>query len=335
MKIDCARDPAIFETLQQEWNELLTRCATNTPFQRAEFQRVWWKHLGRGDLCVLVMRHDDNTLAAIAPVFVDPEGGGTVRWVGGEEIADYLDVIAPTDIMAQAARHLWTWLHSPEAPTWSQMILSNMPQWTNTAHELKSLAETAGHGAEVTPIDVCPVIELPNSFEAYLEQIDSKQRREIKRKLRRAEGGDISVNWYVADANRDIAAETEAFITLMASASAQKEAFLTPHIRQTFAELFAVMMNAGLLQLAFFEVEGKKVAAYAQFDYANRVWVYNSGINADDAGGLSPGWVLLAKLIERAINNGRAAYDFMQGNEDYKYRFGGQDTAVYRLAVQR
>jgi len=43
----------------------------------------------------------------------------------------------------------------------------------------------------------------------------------------------------------------------------------------------------------------------------------------------------LAKLIEHAIQNNRAVYDFMQGNEIYKYRFGGKDTGVWRVTVVR
>ena len=44
---------------------------------------------------------------------------------------------------------------------------------------------------------------------------------------------------------------------------------------------------------------------------------------------LSPGWVLLAQLIQKAIAEGRSPFDFLQGNEDYKHRFGGVDEAVY------
>lgn len=334
MQIECHRDATIFESIAHEWNALASSSLTNTPFQRAEFQNVWWRHLGEGQLCVLTMRESPGgKLAAVAPVFVD--GGGVVRWVGGEEIADYLDVIAPAEAMEAALAAAWQWLNSADAPTWSRIILSNIPGWTPTPQRLKALAAGAGLPAEVKQIDVCPVVQLPATFDDYLNQVGSKQRREIRRKLRRSESGEIPVEWYIVDSSRDISAETESFLELMAAASPEKAAFLTPAMRKTFRELFPVMQQAGLLQLAFLEVGGAKAAAYAQFDYADRVWVYNSGINAEDVGALSPGWVLLARLIEHAIAQGRKVYDFMQGGEDYKYRFGGKDTAVFRLTVSR
>lgn len=335
MQIECYRDASVFEKLSSEWNELVSRSLTNTPFQRAEFQAAWWRHFGSGELCVLTMGDDspEGNLVAIAPMFVDSDG--TARWVGGEEIADYLDVIAPAELMEAAARAAWQWLNSPEAPKWRKLIFSNIPGWTPTPQTLASLAVADGLKAEVTQIDVSPVVNLPNTFEAYLKQLDSKQRHEINRKLRKAQGSEDPVTWYIVDSTRDILAETEAFMALMETASENKAAFLTSKMRDAFRDIFAVTQKEGLLQLAFLELSGKKAAAYAQFDYNNRIWVYNSGINPETAGTLSPGWVLLARLIEQAIAAGRTTYDFMQGNEDYKYRFGGQDTAVVRVIIEK
>ena len=288
-----------------------------------------------GELSVLAMRDDNARLAALAPVFVDPAEGGTVRWVGGEEIADYLDILGPAELMESAAARLWDWLAGPDAPRWRRLQFSNTPAWTETLHHLQARAVASGHQALITQLDVCPVLTLPNTFDAYLKQLDSKQRHEISRKLRRAQGGDDAVTWYVVDRRRDLAAETDAFLTLMGKGSPNKAAFLTPQMRAAFHDIFAATYAAGFLQLAFLEVNGARAAAYAQFDYANRIWVYNSGIDPDVGRQLSPGWVLLARLIEDAINNGRTEFDFMQGSEDYKYRFGGRDTSVFRLVIER
>lgn len=349
MQIECHTHPFIFESLASEWNALAARSLTNTPFQRPEFQAAWWRHFGQGDpasgsgLCVLTLRDDHNQLAAIAPIYIDPidpstslrAGGGTVRWVGGEEIADYLDIIAPTELMESAAAALWDWLTGPTAPEWQRLQLSNTPGWTQTLHHLHARAITSGHQALITQLEVCPVMPLPNTFDAYLKQLDSKQRHEINRKLRRAQGNENPVTWHIVDSRRDIATETEAFMALMETASPNKAAFLTPPMRAAFHDIFAVTFKAGLLQLAFLEVNGQPAAAYAQFAYANRIWLYNSGLNPAVGGQLSTGWVLLARLIEDAINNGRTAFDFMQGSEDYKYRFGAKDTQVFRLVVDK
>ena len=59
--------------------------------------------------------------------------------------------------------------------------------------------------------------------------------------------------------------------------------------------------------------------------------VYNSGHAHHDFGDLSPGIVLLAYNIRHAIEQGYAYYDFLRGDEPYKYRMGGRDTAVMNI----
>ena len=70
------------------------------------------------------------------------------------------------------------------------------------------------------------------------------------------------------------------------------------------------------------------------FDYEDRIWVYNSGIDFTYRE-FSPGWVLLAYLLEWANQNKRQAFDFMRGDEDYKYRFGAFDRRVVRVMIRR
>jgi CelD/BcsL family acetyltransferase involved in cellulose biosynthesis len=43
----------------------------------------------------------------------------------------------------------------------------------------------------------------------------------------------------------------------------------------------------------------------------------------------------MARLIERAIAEKRSIFDFLQGNEEYKYRLGGKDTRVLIATLTR
>jgi CelD/BcsL family acetyltransferase involved in cellulose biosynthesis len=63
--------------------------------------------------------------------------------------------------------------------------------------------------------------------------------------------------------------------------------------------------------------------------------VYNSGLDPAVYGHLSPGIVLLARLVEYAIDTERTVFDFLRGDEPYKYDMGGQDTQVYRMEIRR
>ena len=82
------------------------------------------------------------------------------------------------------------------------------------------------------------------------------------------------------------------------------------------------------------EINGEKAAAYLSFDFGNRLWVYNSAIDPR-FNALSPGWVLLGYLLRWAIENKRAAFDFLRGGEDYKFRFGAAAEKIFRVQVSR
>jgi len=49
----------------------------------------------------------------------------------------------------------------------------------------------------------------------------------------------------------------------------------------------------------------------------------------------SPGWVLLGSLLQWANERHVAEFDFMRGDEEYKYRFGAVDRFVVRAVAER
>jgi CelD/BcsL family acetyltransferase involved in cellulose biosynthesis len=100
-----------------------------------------------------------------------------------------------------------------------------------------------------------------------------------------------------------------------------------------FAEVAEVLRSRDWLQLAFVEMDGRKAASLLNFDYGDTILVYNSGYDPFQFRHLSPGIIVTARCIEHAIALGRNKFDFLRGDEVYKYRFGAQDTQVRRLLV--
>jgi CelD/BcsL family acetyltransferase involved in cellulose biosynthesis len=165
--------------------------------------------------------------------------------------------------------------------------------------------------------------------------LDKKERHELRRKLRRAEQSEEPVQLYITSGEETLDADLDAFITLFIQSRPDKAAFMSDPMRAFFHAAGHEAQRAGWLQLAFLQVSGVNAAAYMNFDYAGRIMVYNSGLDPKNFQWLSPGIVLMGKLIQHAIEQKRAVFDFLRGNEDYKYRLGGKDTHVYRLHLER
>ncbi len=334
LSVEIHSHPSAFDALADEWTALLRRSATDVPFLTPSYQRVWWRHLGEGDLCLLSVR-DGSRLVGMIPLFLTrPERGPTLRFTGCVDVSDYLDGI----ILAGRETEVWDavleFLDSPHAPNWEWMDLCSIPTVSPTWQVLPALAQKRGWMADTEVQEVCPVVPLPDTWEAYLAMLDGKDRHELRRKLRRAQARP-DLNWYIVGPEHDLEAEIEDFLTLMAKSSRAKEAFLTPPMRAFFRELARVAFDQNWLQLAFLRLGERKISAYFNFVYNNRVQVYNSGLDWRADPGLGAGIVLSAFLIRHAIEEKREAYDFLRGSEDYKYRLGGKDVPVYRVVVGR
>lgn len=327
------REPAIFDTLADEWTALLHRSASDALFLTPAYKRVWWRHLGEGELLLLTARAD-SLLVGIAPLFVveRPDQGRALQTIGCVEVSDYLDWIVALGREEEVLGALLDFLDGPDAPPWDLMDLCNIHRDSPTLWVLPELARARGWQVETEVQEVCPVVALPATWEEYLASLDRKDRHELRRKMRKAEATE-GLRWYIVGPEHDLEREVEDFLALMAKSTRQKAGFLTPPMRAFFQDLARVAMDAGWLQLSFLEVKGRKLASYFSFVYNNRVLVYNSGLDWEAYPDLSAGIVLTGLLIRHAIRQGREAYDFLRGDEPYKYRFGGQDVTVHRLMI--
>jgi len=341
MQLTILRTLNELDELAEEWNQLLSCCsASHVPFLRHEYLSTWWKTLGggewsHGELFIVIARHEDGQLAGIAPLFFSQnrEQEPALLLLGSIEISDYLDFIVDVPCLDAFAVALLDLLETDQAPEWRVLDLYNLPEESPTLPALKAAAEKHGWTFTQERLQPCPYIPLPGDWETYLERIGKKQRHEIRRKMRRAEGYALPVRWYIVEDEETLDAEIDDFLELMAQ-DAEKESFLTGVMRTQMRTAVHAAFQAGWLQLAFMEVAGQKAAGYLNFDYAGHIWVYNSGLNFE-LGELSPGWVLLGYLLKWANDQGRESFDFMRGDEDYKYRFGAIDRFVVRAVIQR
>ncbi|MEA2576381.1 MAG: hypothetical protein QOH93_3679 [Chloroflexia bacterium] len=346
-----------FETApnQAEWDALLGEACSNVVFLTREWQQTWWESFSSEHCCqlkIVSIRTDGGALVGIAPLFVEetplppvqayergvprPEYGEgepqrLLRFVGGVEVADYLDIIAANGM----EREVWSTLldYLLQDRDWDVIDLHSLPEFSPSREALAGLAAQKGLSVEVAPEDVCPVVQLPGDWETYLMSLRKKDRHELRRKVRKLEGRD-DARWYLV--KTDDAAELEkgmrAFIALHRSSGLDKAEFMDDRRAEAFVEMARRMSNSGWLDLAILAVNDVPAAVYLSFNYNGCLYLYNSGYDPDYAA-YSAGVALLAYRIHKAILQGLKTFDFLRGDEEYKYDFGAKDTYVYRAVL--
>lgn len=331
-----------FDTLApfaRAWDDMLAEAVTDAPFLRYEYMRDWWRTLGGGewpqaDLTIVTAQEADR-LVGVAPLFhtVNRDGLPALMLLGSIEISDYLDLIVRPADLSSFLRGLLDFLASCLTFGWRALDWYNLPEASPTLPALEAEAAARGWTFTREVYQPAPYIPLPADFETYLASIDKKQRHEIRRKLRRAAEYELPVRWYLVEDESTLEAEMNALFALMTQDPA-KAKFLTEPMRRQMITAARTALRGGWLWLAFLEIGGIKAAGAFNFDYGNRLWGYNSGVNRKFIE-LSPGWVLLAHTLQWACEHGRSEFDFMRGNEEYKYRFGAKERKVMRARAVR
>ncbi|MBE0684993.1 MAG: GNAT family N-acetyltransferase [Anaerolineaceae bacterium] len=328
------------DDLEKEWNGLLAESITHVPFLRFDYLRNWWQTRGGGEWptnarLVIISAFDDGHLLGIAPLFQSQhDGKSALLFLGSIEISDYLDFIVHADDLAAFTSGLLFFLSSnPDIPPWDTLDFYNLLDSSPSLSHLEQAASALGWKFNSTVTNHAPVINLPGDWEEYLASLDKKQRHELRRKIRRLEEAEVPSRWYFVEDENTLDDEIDHFLALMAQ-DPEKEAFLTEEMVTAMAGTIKSAFTQGYLQLSFLEIDGQKAAAYLNFDYENHLWIYNSGLDRDFYS-FSPGWVLLGYLLRWANENERSNFDFMRGDEDYKYRFGAKDRFVHRVTISK
>jgi len=321
----------------QEWNNLLTNSVSDNPFLRHEYQHAWWEHRGGGEWTdaklILISAREDEKLIGIAPLFLaDYDGRSALLLVGSIEISDYLDVIVRMDDHARFLSGLLDFLASTLTDNWQAVDWYNIPDSSTTLTALRDEAAKRGWTHREEMYRSTPRIALNGDFEEYLSRVEKKQRHEIRRKMRRADESGRGVRWHISGM-ADVESEIDSFLSLMEQ-DPGKAGFLREPMRIQMRAVIRAAHENGWLWLAFLEADGQRIAANLNFDYNGKLWGYNAGVNRAYMD-LSPGWVLLGQVLQWACENGRAEFDFMRGDEEYKYRFGAVNKYVMRVVLTR
>ena len=333
MQFSLITDPAEWQSLEVEWQALVAQTHRPLPFLEYWYQSTWWQTLGGGEWShessqlQLIIARQDGQLVGVAPFFFSEKPGNppALRFIGQIEVSDYLDFLCPLSDLQPFIVGLLDFIKVEPGLLSRDLDLANFQDDSPSLSILRELYEQKGVQYTSEVLQPSPFIPMMPDWEEYLASISKKQRHEIRRKMRNADAHYLT-DWYVVTAEHNVQEEIQALIDMMRT-DPTKVAFLTPEMESFLSQTTARALEVGQLFLSYLTFDGGRAAAYLSFLAGNKLWVYNSAWDPTYSC-CSPGWVLLAKVINWAIENGLTEVDMMRGDEVYKYRFGGIDRHV-------
>ncbi|MEE8400145.1 MAG: GNAT family N-acetyltransferase [Desulfobacterales bacterium] len=283
---------------------------------------AWWHVFGDGsDGKVWVVR-DGHRVIGIAPLRLE---GAVARFVGSPDVCDFLDFAVTrgkgVDFLGALIDHLGGLgvSHLDLGPFRSDSI---------TVALFSDIAQDRGWQVQWESEDVAYELDLPATWEEYLQELPGKQRHEIRRKFRRLEGAG-AVNFRIADDCLQNSDDMDLFLSLFRMNRADKSEFMTDTMMAFFRSLATSLAGSGMLKLFFLELDAVPAAAIMCFDYGSTMYLYNNGYDSRFSS-LSVGMLSKMLSIKNSIETGKKTYDFLKGNETYKKQLGGKAVQLYR-----
>ena len=313
--------------IEQEWRDLLPSSPISRVFLSPAWLRTWWESFGGGREMLLLSAREDGRLIGIAPLMRD---GASLTFAGSTKVCDYMDFPC---IPGREAALLSAVFRSLGEEPWDELRLWAMREDSAAAAALPTVCAALGLRFDNEQEDVCPWVELPAGWDAYLASLEKKHRHELKRKLRKLpQAGEVELE--VLESPTAIEAAMDSFLWMLRESRSDKAAFMTEQMEGFFRRLIPALASEDLAEMVFLKLGGKRAAAVVCFRSGGETLLYNSGYDPTYSA-FSVGLLSKVLALQRAIGQGVSRFDFLRGHERYKYELGSEDLAVYRVTIRR
>lgn len=343
-------DPRRLEELAGPWSDLLERSGSNAIMLSPEWLVPWWRRFGNEggrELRVGVL-HRGDALVGLVPLlarrhwyalgipFRRLELLGTGERERDEVCSEYLDVIAERGAEEEVVTSLAQALVRGVFGRWDELVLDAMDGTSAVPELLARKLRQSDARAAIEEISVSRYIQLPATWEAYLDALSSANRYLITRSLReftRWAGDRLELR--EARSRQELAEGRRVLLALHDSRWGDRGAFASTRFDAFHGDVMPALLDRGALDLSWLCARGEPVAALYNLRWNGRVYCYQSGRRLDLPRSIRPGIVLHVHGIRRSIEAGMREYDFLAGTSQYKRKLAPATRPLVRLRAVR
>ncbi len=291
-------------------------------FQSTSYQRIFVNHfVNKENLYILGIFNNNNCIG----YGLFEKQGEAVLFSGMKKVLDMQEITDYGDIVVD-----------PEYVTSYQEIWNKIVDWFKNKNiadiQLDYVREDSAtfnlFKNKATEQAIAPYIVLPQTWDLFLEGLERKDRKELKRKIKRLET--VKYGYIISNASgKDM---FEEFIRLHKLSNTDKEQFMTDEMQQFFLDLTTMQNQFWQPCFNFLKIDDARVASILTFENDEKILAYNSG-HDPQYNFYSVGLLLHAFTIKRAINEKKKIYDFLRGQERYKFDLGGIPMKLYQVKI--
>jgi CelD/BcsL family acetyltransferase involved in cellulose biosynthesis len=319
-----------FEAMQADWERVYAADRFSQVFLTWQWLRGWFGQQSHPWLILVAYGADKTQPIGFLPLQCKnpsrlPLPFETHLSMAGNPDADYTGMLclpeAETDVIAAFATHLL------QQSDWKVLLFKDVrdPRFTDLMNQLQDACDIYRYQGPV-----CPYLNLPDSWETYLQQVSTSQRKRLRKALKDMENDpEVSIN-------QTTIATFEADFMAFSHVYQLRHGQCTPAKMQQMREFARWGVQQNIIRMYIFRKGDHPLAGeMLLFDAKNQALRgYQRGYDPQFSR-LSPGHGAVAYVMRTAIEAGLTQFDFLRGDEGYKSKFGTESQWTSNFLIVR
>ena len=318
-----------------EWENLLIESDFPHPFSSFTFYNAWVETFV-DDLTQIKMLffYNENNLVGLAPILID-HINKNVSILGDKDLFDYRDIIYISEFAEEIYIEFLSYMKLQPWFEGFTIFMQSIPESSELFNMINNNKLNSFIDAEIKEEDVTPIYDkagmgVKGGWDDYLLALKKKQRHEIRRKLRKFESQDFQFK--TINKNDDLSEFLPDFYELFINSREDKKEFLTEERKTFFNKMLFAFAEKNELKILSYYDGNTLISACIVIEYASIYFLYNSAYSLD-YNSYSVGLVSKIIALKESIESNLGAFNFLRGNERYKYELGGADLKLYEIKL--
>jgi len=325
-----------WQSMSRIWNTLLNDSAAITLFLSWEWLYTWAKtYLNSDRSLYLICVYDANELVGVAPFYIQKVRRKLVtlreiRFLGSPEAgSDYLDVFMRKGREKAVAKALYDFLFGYARHQWDELHLTDIPAESLFLTHFVNCAEENGKFTEIQRCAVMPQTKLPATMDAFYSMLSANRREIFRRDMRRLnhDGRIEHITYCAANYENGL----NRFFELYNLKSGHNKTKL-----HAFLKKLGAMHNAKQwLQIDILSTPHTDIAGLLHLRYEDNLSMLLMVVDKNFNHKISLGNLFIGMCMHKAIDEGIQTYDFLKGDEGYKFHWANNTRASLSVIIDQ
>ena len=319
--------------LEPHWNHILQRSSSNNIFLTWEWISTCWRNYNNNRRLNTLLIKDRDSVEGILPLALTKTKRVKKKRLEfiGVGVSDYQDFIL-TDKKNESINVLIGYFQEHKE-NWDVIDLQDVPE-NSSSLLLCDSSTKQGYKTKETIQSICPYLPIKGTWENYFDSLSKNMRGSLRRTRKRLAEA-YTVEFHICNERDSLEDLLQHFFRLHKESWRERKgqnSVLTPIFEKFHTDMAKLLFERGWLNLSFIMADNVPIASIYGAEYNKKFYYFLMGFDPEYSK-YGVGQLLFKHLIKYCFDKGLQEFDFLKGDEPYKYRWTKSNRKNLRVEI--